>query len=98
MRIFCIYPNLFPIFAQIKHNIMTKYKRWVTAVNRAIVAEMAMQKKTQKDLAEALSIHPVTINRKLKDPGLFFVGELGLLCDALNIDLKNPPNYGTGAN
>jgi DNA-binding Xre family transcriptional regulator len=77
---------------------MTKYKRWFTSVNRAIVAEMAMQKKTQKDLAEVLQIHPVTINRKLKDPGTFFLSELGQICETLNIDLKNPPNYGTSAN
>ena len=77
---------------------MTKYKRWFTSVNRAIVAEMAMQKKTQKDLAEVLQIHPVTINRKLKDPETFFLKELGQICETLNIDLKNPPNYGTSAN
>ena len=47
---------------------MTKYKRWFTSVNRAIVAEMAMQKKTQKQLAQELGIHPATMNRKLKDP------------------------------
>ena len=45
---------------------MTKYKRWFTSVNRAIVAEMAMQKKTQKQLAQELGIHPATMNRKLK--------------------------------
>ena len=77
---------------------MTKYRRWFTAVNRAIVAEMAMQKKTQKDMADELGIHPATINRKLKDVGQFSVVELGRVCETLNIDLKNPPNYGTSAN
>ncbi len=77
---------------------MTRYKRWVVAVNRAIVAEMAMQKKTQKDMADELGIHPATINRKLKDVEQFRVEELGRVSEMLNIDLKNPPNYGTSAN
>ena len=77
---------------------MTKYKRWFTSVNRAIVAEMAMQKKTQKQLAQELGIHPATMNRKLNDPGQFFLHVLGQVCEHLNIDLKNPPNYGTSAN
>jgi DNA-binding Xre family transcriptional regulator len=69
---------------------MTRYKRWFTSVNRAIVAEMAMQKKTQKQLAQELGIHPATMNRKLKNPGQFFLAELGQVCEHLNIDLKNP--------
>ena len=81
-----------------KYAPMTKYRQWFTAVNRAIVAEMAVQKKTQKDLAEALSAHAATINRKLKDPGLFTVGELGQVCEALDIDLQDPKTYGTSAN
>ncbi|MGB1944877.1 MAG: helix-turn-helix domain-containing protein [Flavobacteriales bacterium] len=66
-------------------------------MNRAIVAEMAVQKKTQKDLATALNVHPATINRKLKDPGLFLVGEFGMVCEALNIDPNNLP-HDTGSN
>jgi transcriptional regulator with XRE-family HTH domain len=77
---------------------MTRYREWFAAVNRAIVAEMAVQKKTQKQLADELGVHAVTINRKLKDPGLFSVGELGQICEALNIDLKDPKTYGTSAN
>ena len=77
---------------------MTRYKRWFTSVNRAIVAEMAMQKKNQKQLAQELGIHPATMNRKLKNPGQFFLAELGQVCEHLNIDLKNPPNYGSSAN
>lgn len=76
---------------------MTKYRQWFSSVNRAIVAEMAIQKKTQKTLAEELGVHVVTINRKLKDPGLFSVGELGQICESLSIDLKNPKTYGTSA-
>jgi len=76
---------------------MTRYREWFAAVNRAIVAEMAIQKKTQKDLAEALGIHAATMNRKLKDPGLFSVGELGEVCEALCIDLKDPKTYGSSA-
>ena len=76
---------------------MTKYRLWFAAVNRAIVAEMAIQKKTQKDLAEALGVHAATMNRKLKDPGLFSVGELGQVCEALNIDLQKPETYGASA-
>jgi len=76
---------------------MTKYRQWFSSVNRAIVAEMAVQKKTQKDLATALNVHPATINRKLKDPGLFLVGEFGMVCEALNIDPNNLP-HDTGAN
>ena len=76
---------------------MTNYRQWFAAVNRAIVAEMAIQKKTQKTLAEELGVHVVTINRKLKDPGLFSVGELGQICESLSIDLKNPKTYGTSA-
>ena len=80
---------MFLIFAESKHKLMTKYRQWFQSVNRAIVAEMAVQKKTQKHLAEALNVHPATINRKLKDPGLFLVGELGMVCEALNIDPNN---------
>ena len=76
---------------------MTKYRQWFALVNRAIIAEMAVQKKTQKDLADALNVHAATINRKLKDPGLFTVGELGQVCEALNIDLSNPQTYGASA-
>lgn len=76
---------------------MTRYREWFAAVNRAIVAEMAVQKKTQKHLADELGVHAATINRKLKDPGLFSVGELGQVCEALNIDLKDPKTYGTSA-
>ena len=89
---------MFAISLEGKFAPMTKYRQWFTAVNRAIVAEMAVQKKTQKDLAEALSVHAATINRKLKDPGLFTVGELGQVCEALNIDLQDPKTYGTSAN
>ena len=85
------------IFVESKHKTMTKYREWFAAVNRAIVAEMAVQKKTQRKLADELGVHPVTMNRKLKDPGLFSVGELGQVCESLNIDLKNPRTYGTGA-
>jgi len=56
-----------------------------------------VQKKTQKHLAEALNVHPATINRKLKDPGLFLVGELGMVCEALNIDPNNL-NHDSSAN
>jgi len=76
---------------------MTRYREWFASVSRAIVAEMAIQKKTQKDLSEALGIHPTTMNRKLKDPGLFSVGELGEVCEALSIDLKDPKTYGSSA-
>jgi len=57
------------IFVESKHKTMTKYREWFAAVNRAIVAEMAVQKKTQRKLADELGVHPVTMNRKLKDPG-----------------------------
>ena len=57
-----------------------------------------MQKKNQKQLAQELGIHPATMNRKLKNPGQFFLAELGQVCEHLNIDLKNPPNYGSSAN
>jgi DNA-binding NtrC family response regulator len=76
---------------------MTKYREWFAAVNRAIVSEMAVQKKTQKQLADDLGINVVTLNRKLKDPGLFSVGQLGEICEQLSIDLKNPRTYGTSA-
>jgi DNA-binding Xre family transcriptional regulator len=77
---------------------MTKYRQWFTAVNKAIVAQMAIQKKTQKILADELGIHPATINRKLKDPGLFTTGEFGQVCESLNIDLQNLQSYDTSAN
>jgi hypothetical protein len=76
---------------------MTKYREWFAAVNRAIVSEMAVQKKTQKQLADDLGINVVTLNRKLKDPGLFSVGQLGEICEQLSIDLRNPMTYGTSA-
>ena len=88
---------MFLIFAGSKHKLMTKYRQWFQSVNRAIVAEMAVQKKTQKHLADELGVHAATINRKLKDPGLFSVGELGQICEALSIDLKDPKTYGTSA-
>ena len=86
------------IFVESKHKTMTKYREWFAAVNRAIVAEMAVQKKTQRQLAEELGVHVVTMNRKLKDPGLFTVGELGQVCESLSINPQNPQTYGTGAN
>ena len=76
---------------------MTKYREWFAAVNRAIVSEMAVQKKTQKQLADDLGINVVTLNRKLKDPGLFSVGQLGEIFEQLSIDLRNPRTYGTSA-
>jgi DNA-binding Xre family transcriptional regulator len=94
---FCNSANSRRIFGESKHITMTRYREWFAAVNRAIVAEMAIQKKTQKDLAEALGIHAATMNRKLKDPGLFSVGELGEVCEALCIDLKDPKTYGSSA-
>ena len=84
--------------AGIKSIHMTKYRQWFTAVNKAIVAQMAIQKKTQKILADELGIHPATINRKLKDPGLFTTGEFGQVCESLNIDLQNLKSYDTSAN
>ena len=92
-----IYANLLRILrANNRH--MTKYRQWFTAVNKAIVAQMAIQKKTQKILADELGIHPATINRKLKDPGLFTTGEFGQVCESLNIDLQNLQSYDTSAN
>lgn len=76
---------------------MTQYRKWFELVNRAIRAEMAIQKRTQKDLADALGVHAATMNRKLKDPGLFSVGELGQVCEFLSIDLAKPQTYGTSA-
>ena len=77
---------------------MTNYNAWLTSLHRAIGAEMAMQKNPQTPLPQELGIHPATMNRKLNDPGQFFLHELGQVCEHLNIDLKNPPNYGTSAN
>ena len=48
-----------------------KYDEWFRQANRAIVSEMAIQKVTQKELAQAVGVDPATMNRKLKDPGLF---------------------------
>ena len=76
---------------------MTKHMEWFTSVNRAIVAEMAVQKKTQKELAAELGVHYVTINRKLKDPGLFLIGEFLQVCKSLNIDPNNVQSYGPSA-
>jgi len=55
-------------------------------------------KKTQRDLAEELGIHPATMNRKLKDPGLFSTGEFGQVVEALDINLQNIESYGSGTN
>ena len=97
MDIFCNNANVRHIFEGSKHKPMTKYRQWFELVNRAIRAEMAIQKKTQKDLADELGVHAATMNRKLKDPGLFSVGELGQVCEALRIDLSKPQTYGTSA-
>jgi DNA-binding Xre family transcriptional regulator len=50
---------------------------------------MAIQKVTQKELAQAVGVDPATINRKLKDPGKFTTVEFGKVCDRLNINMKN---------
>jgi DNA-binding Xre family transcriptional regulator len=65
-----------------------KYQDWFREANRAIIAEMAIQKVTQKDLAEAVGVDPATINRKLKDPGKFTVSDFGKVCDRLSINMK----------
>ncbi|MDA8959091.1 hypothetical protein N9F11_01585 [Akkermansiaceae bacterium] len=77
---------------------MTRFREWFAAVNKAIIAQMAIQKKTQRDLAEELGIHPATMNRKLKDPGLFSTGEFGQVVEALDINLQNIESYGSGTN
>tara|TARA_R110002020_G_scaffold120508_4_gene274677 strand:+ start:2061 stop:2294 length:234 start_codon:yes stop_codon:yes gene_type:complete len=77
---------------------MTRFREWFTAVNQAIVAQMAIQKKTQRDLANELGIHPATMNRKLQDPGLFSTGEFGQVIEALNINLQKIENYDSSAN
>jgi len=66
-----------------------KYQDWFRLANRAIVSEMAIQKVTQKELAQAVGVDPATINRKLKDPGKFTTVEFGKVCDRLNINMKN---------
>ncbi len=76
---------------------MTKFRQWFADVNRAIVAQMAVQKVTQKEMADHLGVHAATMNRKLQDPGLFTAGEFGAVCERLNIDLNNPKSYGAGA-
>jgi len=65
-----------------------KYQDWFRQANRAIISEMALQKVTQKDLAEAVGVDPATINRKLKNPGRFTTTEFGKVCDRLNINMK----------
>jgi NADH/NAD ratio-sensing transcriptional regulator Rex len=67
---------------------MTPFRKWFTKVNETIVAQMAIQKVTQKQLAEAVGVDPATINRKLKDPGKFTTGEFGQVCEFLKIDMK----------
>lgn len=76
---------------------MTRFREWFADVNRAIVAQMAIQKVTQKELAEHLGMHAATMNRKLKDPGLFTAGEFGSVCERLKIDLYKPETYGASA-
>jgi len=66
-----------------------EYNDWFRLANRAIVSEMAIQKVTQKELAQAVGVDPATINRKLKDPGKFYVTEFVKVCDRLKINLKN---------
>ena len=66
-----------------------KQNDWFRLANRAIVSEMAIQKVTQKELAQAVGVDPATINRKLKDPGKFTTVEFGKVCDRLNINMKN---------
>ena len=66
-----------------------KYQDWFRLANRAIVSEMAIQKVTQKELAQAVGVDPATINRKLKDPGKFTTVEFGKVCDRLNINMKS---------
>jgi len=66
-----------------------EYNEWFRLANRAIVSEMAIQKVTQKELAQAVGVDPATINRKLKDPGKFTTVEFGKVCDRLNINMKN---------
>lgn len=65
-----------------------KYNDWFREANRAIIAEMAIQKVTQRELAEAVGVDPATINRKLKDPGKFTTVEFGKVCDRLSINMK----------
>jgi hypothetical protein len=76
---------------------MTRFREWFTDVNRAIVAQMAVQKVTQKMLAEHLNVHAATMNRKLKDPGLFTVGEFGSVCERLGIDPYKTQGYAESA-
>jgi len=66
-----------------------EYNEWFRLANRAIVSEMAIQKVTQKELAQAVGVDPATINRKLKDPGKFTTVEFGKVCDRLNINMKS---------
>ena len=68
---------------------MTRFREWFTDVNRAIIAQMAVQKVTQKMLAEHLNVHAATMNRKLKDMGKFTTTEFGKVCDRLNINMKS---------
>ena len=67
---------------------MTRFREWFKSMNREITAEMAIQKVTQKDLADHISIHAATMNRKLKDPFQFTAGEFGMVIDRLGIDCK----------
>jgi hypothetical protein len=85
------------IFTPSNIQTMTRFREWFADVNRAIVAQMAIQKVTQKELAEHLGMHAATMNRKLKDPGLFTAGEFGSVCERLNIDLYKPQTYGASA-
>ena len=62
---------------------------WFRQANRAIVSEMAIQKVTQKELAQAVGVDPATMNRKLKDMGKFTTTEFGKVCDRLNINMKS---------
>jgi DNA-binding Xre family transcriptional regulator len=66
-----------------------EYNEWFRLANRAIISEMAIQKVTQKELAQAVGVDPATINRKLKDPGKFTTVEFGKVCDRLSINMKN---------
>jgi transcriptional regulator with XRE-family HTH domain len=60
--------------------------RWADGVATEIRAEMARQRKTQADLAEALGISPSTARNRLEGKPAFTIKDLGRIAVWLGVD------------
>ncbi|HXH77281.1 helix-turn-helix transcriptional regulator [Nocardioides sp.] len=62
---------------------------YATAIGSEVRAELARQRKTQADLAAALSLTPATIGRRLDGTSPFNVVELAKTANWLGVPVAN---------